>query len=552
LNPFYTAAVLTGHKQVSPFDFDYKQWKLFMNNLRRRLTLLVPVLITIFLTASAANAQDDLQFTVEEFTLQNGLTFLVVERDTAPVFSGYITVGVGSGNEKIGNIGSAHLLEHMMFKGSQDIGTTDWEAEKLLMAREDVVWSQIDQANQQTRYIKLSHPEQMDTHLKHIANLQTALDSLAAESSQYVIQNEFDRIYTRNGSAEFNATTGYDFTRYYVSLPSNRLELWFSMEAGRLRKLALREFFPERSVVSEERRQSVENSGDAKLFELLCATAFVAHPYQIFWEWQSEVNNLTRSDLQTFFDTYYTPQQMSVAIVGDVSVDEVRRLAEIYFGEMPACPLPEPTYTVEPQQMGERRVEVVFDAEPALAIAYHKTAFDEDDEATFNVIERLLGDGRTSRLYKTMVLQKQLCTDVSTYTFPGAPFGSIYGEIFCIDAYPKDGISTADVEKAIYEELEKLAAHPVADRELQKIKNQIDAEYIWASYSNIGLAGKLANAQNLAKDWRFMLKFRDNLKAVSTSDIQRVAGQYFTKDFRTVATLVPKPEADTAREGEEG
>ena len=494
--------------------------------------------------AAAPSAQETFQFPVKSFRLDNGLTFLVVERHTAPVFSGFISVRVGSAYERIGNIGSAHLFEHMMFKGSQTVGTTDYEAEKELMVQEDSVWVRIDRAMRQTRYIRLNSPERLAAHEAHIDSLRGVLDSLARLSSQYVIQNEFDQIYTRNGAAEFNATTGYDVTMYYVSLPANRLELWFAMESDRLKAPALREFFPERDVVSEERRQSVENSADAKLFEQLCGTALIAHPYQIFWEWQSEENNLTRADLMDFYRTYYIPRRTVVAVVGDVTIDEVRRMAEQYFGDWPRANDPEPIYTVEPEQTGERRVNVTFDANPAVSIAYHNVAFDSPDAPAFTIIERLLGDGRTSRLTKALVLDKQLCLDVGVYTFPGGSFGSEHAGIFCIDGYPKEGVSTRQVEKAIYEELQKLATQPVNDRELTKIKNQIDAQIVRTSYTNIGLARYLATAQNIAGDWRYLSAYRDNLMAVTAEDIMRVAGKYLTEQRRTVATLIPKQEGE--------
>lgn len=497
-------------------------------------------LVLLLLIAGNAFPRETMQFPVEEFKLDNGVTFMVVERHTAPVFSGYICVGVGSAHEKIGNIGSAHLLEHMMFKGSRSIGTTNYEAEKELMAKEDSVWKRIDEATRQTRFIRLNQPEKLDAHVKYIDDLKTILDSLAKVSSQYVIQNEFDMIYTRNGAAQFNATTGYDFTRYYVSLPANRIELWFAMESDRLKHPAFREFFPERDVVSEERRLSVENSSEAKLFEQLVGTAFIAHPYQLFWEWQSEENNLTRADLQDFFDTYYIPQRITVAVVGDVRLDEVKELAEKYFGVIPRSEDPEPIYTIEPVQPGERRVEVLYDANPLVSIAYHKTAFDSPEEPAFHVIKRLLGEGRTSRLYKSLVLDKQLCINVSVYTFPGNSLGDMYASILCIDAYPKEGITTLEIEDAIYKELEKLATVPIDETELAKIKNNIDADFVWDSYSNMGLAGNLSKAQNLAKDWKYLSRFRDNLKAVTSDDILNIANKYFTKENRTVATLVPK------------
>jgi predicted Zn-dependent peptidase len=226
--------------------------------------------------------------------------------------------------------------------------------------------------------------------------------------------------------------------------------------------------------------------------------------------------------------------------VGDVSVEEVRQLAEKYFGDMPKAPDPEPIYTVEPEQPGERRVDVEFDANPAVAIAYHKTAFDDPDEPAFVVLERLLGDGRTSRLYKALVLDKKICLQTSVYTFPGGSFGSEFNNIFCIDAYPKEGVSTADVEKAIYEEIQKLATTPVDEKELTKIKNQIDADFIWASYSNMGLARYLATAQYMAKDWHYITRYRNNLLAVTPEDIMRVAANYLMEENRTVATLIPK------------
>lgn len=503
-----------------------------------RTLLAITVIVLGFIALSFA--QESMQFPVNQFTLDNGMTFLVVERHTAPVFAGYITVQVGSGYERTGDIGSAHLLEHMMFKGSQTIGTSDYKAESEIMIKEDSVYEMIDQARRLTPYIKINNPEKLDAHLKYIDTLKSTLDSLSQISSQYVIQNEFDEIYTRHGAAEFNAGTGYDNTSYFVSLPSNRLELWFAMESDRLKHPALREFYPERDVVSEERRLSVENNSDSKMIEQLIGTAFIAHPYQIYWEWQSEENNLKRSDLERFFKTYYIPQRIVVAVVGDVKYDEVKKMAEKYFGEMPKGIDPEPIYTIEPEQPGERRVEVTFEANPAVFIAYHKTSFSDPDEPTFQVIKRLLGDGRTSRLYNSLVLEQQICLDISTSFFPGGDMGDLHPGLFTIYAYPKEGVGTIDIENAIYAELEKLANTPVEEKELTKIKNNIDANFIWGFYSNLGLSGSLADAQSIAHDWKYLIRFRDKLKAVTTEDIMRTAKKYFAKENRTVATLIPK------------
>ncbi len=508
----------------------------------RRLFLFIAAIAGI---SGMAGAQDSMQFPVNEFTLANGMTLLVAERHTAPVFAGFLAVQVGSGYERTGNIGSAHLLEHMMFKGSQNIGTTNYKAESEIMAKEDSVYDIIDAARQETPFIKLNNPEKLEAHLKYIDDLKKILDSLTQLSSKYVVQNEFDQIYTRNGSAEFNAQTGFDLTTYFVSLPANRLDLWFAMESDRLEHPAFREFFPERDVVSEERRLSVENNSDSKMIEQLVGTAYIAHPYQVYWEWQSEENNLKRRDLDEFFKAYYIPQRITIAVVGDVKTEEVKKMAEKYFGGMVRGKNPDPIYTVEPDQPGERRVEVEYESSPAVFIAYHKTAFNEPDEPAFQVIKRLLGDGRTSRLYKSLVLDQQLCLDISADFYPGGQMGDLHPGLFVIYAYPKEGVSTADVEKGIYAELEKLASAPVDDKELTKIKNNIDANFIWGFHSNMGLASNLASAQSQAHDWHYLVKLRDNLKAVSPGNIMSTAKKYFTKENRTVATLVPKEKGAT-------
>ncbi len=301
----------------------------------------------------------------------------------------------------------------------------------------------------------------------------------------------------------------------------------------------LREFYAERDVVIEERRLKVDNEGPAKLFEQLIGTAFIAHPYQIFWEWKSEVAHLTRPKLVDFYKRYYAPNRMVLAIVGDVKADEVFTRAEAAFGKVPRQPDPDPVVTEEPPQEGERRVVQKFDAEPYLSVGYHKTAFDDPDEIVYRVLHRLLSDGRTSRLYKALVLDKQVATNVSTYEFPGSQSGDLDPNLFVIDVEPKSPHSTTVCEEALYAELERAATVPVDAEELQKIKNRIESDFIWSLYSNLGLANQIAEYEARAGDWRYLLSIRDRLAKVTAEDIMRVAKKTFTADNRTVATLVP-------------
>jgi len=483
---------------------------------------------------------ESMRLPVKEIRLENGLVILVVERKGAPVFASYIVTAVGSANEKPGAIGAAHFLEHMLFKGTQRIGTRDYTAEQELMDKQDSVWNHIDRARHELRYARLSgDTTKIAAHERKTGNLEALLDSLVADESLFVVKNEYEAMYTRRGAVGFNASTGYDFTDYIVSFPSNQLETWFVTEADRMKRPVLREFYAERDVILEERRMRVDNEGEGKLFEQFIGTAFVAHPYQLFWEWASDQGNIKRETLEAFHRQFYAPNRTAVALVGNISYTEVKTFAEKYWTDIPRQSEPDPVYTVEPEQTGERRVSVTFDATPALYIGYHKGAFDNPDEPVFALLERILADGRSSRLYKKLVTEWQLCSDISVATFPGAEQGDVYPNLFYISAYPKEGVESRLVEDSVYSVLRTLTATPVTERELAKARNNFESDFIWSFDNSSGLAAKLAQYESTAHDWRFMLTRLAAVRAVAAKDISRVAQSYFTQQNRTVATLIP-------------
>ncbi|GAB4325597.1 MAG: pitrilysin family protein [Candidatus Zixiibacteriota bacterium] len=511
--------------------------------MRNRLqTIILCTVLAVGLLAAGVDASEDMSLDVKKRVLNNGMTILVVERHEAPVFSTYIHYKVGSANEWPGMIGAAHLLEHMLFKGTKTLGTKDFATEAPLLRLEDSLRSAITWEKRKADEIAFKKSAGIPTtedNAARLADLEAQLETVRLKLDSLVEKGEYEELYSRNGASGFNAGTGYDGTTYYVSLPSNRLELYMSVEGDRMTNPILREFYAERDVVIEERRLKVDNEGPTKLFEQLIATAFVAHPYQIFWEWKSEVAHLTRPKLEEFYRRYYAPNRMVLSIVGDVDADDVFRLAEEKFGGVPRQPDPDPIVTVEPKQEGEKRVIQKFDAEPFVYVAYHKSAFDDPDEVVFKVIHRLLSDGRTSRLYKSLVLDKQVALFVSTSDFPGSSAGDLYPNVMVIEAAPKAPHTTEEVEAAIYQELERLATVPVEAQELEKIKNRIASDFTWGLYSNLGLAARLAEFEARAGDWRYLLTVQDRLHAVTAEDIMRVAAKTFTKDNRTVATLVP-------------
>lgn len=511
-----------------------------MNRFRSyRIAIAAAVLV---LVAGSARAEGDVSLDVKKRVLDNGMTILVVERHNAPVMSTYIHYKVGSANEWPGMIGAAHLLEHMLFKGTQTLGTRDFAKEAPLLDREDSIRSAIVNEERKAEM----HAFQRSIGIANVPDNAATIEKLKSELEEVklaldalVDKNAYEQLYSRNGASGFNAGTGYDGTTYYVNLPSNRLGLYLSVEGDRMTNPVLREFYAERDVVIEERRLKVDNEGSAKLFEQLIGTAFIAHPYQIFWEWKSEVAHLTRPKLVDFYKRYYAPNRMVLAIVGDVKAEEVFTRANEAFGKVPRQPDPDPVVTEEPPQEGERRVVQKFDAEPYLSVAYHKTAFNDPDEIVYRVLHRLLSDGRTSRLYKSMVIDQQVATNVSTYEFPGSQSGDLDPNVFVIDVEPKSPHTTLECESALYAELERAATIPMTKDELQKIKNRIESDFIWALYSNLGLANQIAEYEARAGDWRYLLSIRERLAKVTAEDVMRVAKKTFTADNRTVATLVP-------------
>ncbi len=463
---------------------------------------------------------------VIEHTLSNGLRVLMVERHQVPTISFRIIYNVGSVNEVSGITGVAHLYEHMAFKGTRTLGTSDFEKEEKVLAR-------IERLNDE---ILLETRKGSAADSERLKALEKKFVLLQKEARQWVIPNELGEIYDRNGAAGFNASTGRDVTSYIVSLPANRLPLWIAIESDRMTNPVLREFYKERDVVLEERRRSVETNPSGKLYETFLSTAFAAHPYGYpTLGWPSDVRSLSATQTALFYKTYYGPNNTIIAMVGDFKAAEVIPLLEASFGTIPSGPLPPRVVTVEPPQRGERRVEVEDEANPSVVIGYHKPNLHHPDDAVFDVIDSLLSRGRTSRLYKKLVKEKQIAVSVSSSA--GTP-GARYTSLFTISATPRAPHTTLDLEEAIYAVLERLKTEPPTEKELQKVITNIDASLIRSLRSNSGLAGRLSYFEAVADDWRYTLRNRDAIAKVTAEDVMRVAQTYFIKKSRTVATLV--------------
>jgi len=491
------------------------------------------LLIFLFLPGLAV-AAGELEERVFEGTLDNGLRVLVLPRHQSPTVSLKMRFRAGSVEEEEGRSGLAHLLEHMMFKGTRDLGTTDWGRERPLRERIEELVAVIDEERGKGR----------GESAEKVSLLVRELASLQEQARRFVVKDEIDAIYSANGAQGLNAGTSADFTTYQVALPSNRLELWARIESERMRDPVMREFYSERDVVIEERRQSFETDPSRKLMSLLLTTAFQAHPYRRpVIGWASDVERLRAGEAESFYRTYYAPNNAVLAAVGDVDPESFFTLVRRYFGPLPARELPPLRLPAEPEQEGERRAVLLMDAQPAILIAFHKPTLPDEDDYAFDMIDGILSRGRSSRLYRRLVEETQIAVSVSTVNgIPGARFPNL----FVIRAAPRFPHTAAAVEEAILAELDRLIDEPVSAGEMERVRKQMKADMIRGLRSNNGLAHLLSYFEMLAGDWRYLSTHLDVMERITPARVQAAAGKYLTAGNRTVVTLV------TRRPGEEG
>ncbi|NJD20469.1 MAG: insulinase family protein [Gemmatimonadetes bacterium] len=461
---------------------------------------------------------------VREDTLANGLRLLVLHRPGAPTVSFVVQYGVGGVHERLGNTGTAHLLEHLFFKGTRSVGTRNVTAEEALFARMGAAHDSLVRARGKSDWVEAHR-------------LGGRIDAMEDSARTYVEANEFDRILTKAGARGLNATTANDATTYYVELPSNRAELWFVLEGDRMANAVFREFYAERDVVMEERRMRVETNPDGLLYEAHLRAAYHEHPYGApVVGTMSDLENLSRRDVADYFRRFYGASNAVVGVVGNVDPDRIVALAERYLAAAPEGEEPPPVLAREPAQRGERRVEIVWDAEPSLRVGWHVPEARHPDAPALYILANLLTGGRTARLHRRLITQDRLATGVTSSLGPGER----YPQLFQIDASPLAPHTAAEVEAAVYEELDRLGAEGPSPAEMERVRNQIAAGNIRRLQSNLGLAFQLVEAASLYGDWREAFRMSERLRAVTAEEVKKVVLRYFTAENRTVATLVRK------------
>ena len=498
----------------------------FMKNKILLLFVLFFLTATPFLPEAFAESDTvDLGKAVRRHTLSNGLRLLIAERHLSPTVSCYIRYKVGAVDERGKSTGTAHFLEHLLFKGTETIGTVNYEREKPLRARIRKLVRELD------REKKKGVPGDE----KKIESLAAEIAALGEEAARWTKPSEIDRLYTESGAVNLNASTGYDLTTYHVSLPANRLELWARIESDRMADAVFREFERERMVIEEERRQTVESVPNRRLVELFLGTAFMVHPYRRpIIGWPSSIPFLDIDYVERFYETYHVPNNAVIAVVGAVDPGQVLEIVERYFGRLPAREIPPRDIPGEPIQRGERRVEYRAPANPKIILGYHKPTLPSPDDVAFDLLDIVLTGGRTARLHRVLVEEATVASSVqSSSGFPGVR----YDNLFTVFATPRSPHTLEELEKALLSELDRLKEEAVPEREIEKARNIYRAGLLREMRSNAGMAGLISYFEILTGDFRFLSEALEQAENVTAEDLKRIARTFFVDENRTVAIL---------------
>ena len=494
--------------------------------MKRTLVLLFTLLVCVSLIGAA-----EIKLDVQEHTLSNGLRILMIPKAGVPRVVCHIYYKVGSINERPGITGLAHLHEHMMFKGTEILGVTDFEKHKAIDQKIDARMNDIFRE----RFWTADGGD-----ADKIARLQKEYDELVKSEKQYIIKDDLWTLFMKNGGTGLNASTGNESTGYYVTLPSNKVELQMLLESDRMANAYFREFYSEKDVVMEERRLS-ENRPGFYFSEQVNAAFYSASPYH--WGvigWMDDLRKVTKADLVAFNTSYYVPNNAVAIYVGDFDPKSIVAMAEKYFGRIPKGPDVEPIRTYEPPQYSEKRMYGTGPAPTSIQMMFHAPYAGQDDSAALSVLASILGSGGggggrfrgrgggggTGRLYKSLVQEKQLAVSVSA-----SGRAMWYVGAFQFRATPRldKNVTPENLEKALWEEIEKVKQEGVTAEELQKVKNQSEARFIRSLSSTSGLARTLGRAA-LHRGWRSVLTDLDAVKGVNSDDIKRAASKYFVKD----------------------
>jgi len=474
-------------------------------------TLIILILFSVNGYLQAADMPD-----VERYVLDNGMTFLLVPRDSSSV-SFDVKVRVGSIDEQTGKTGLSHMLEHMMFKGTRTIGTKDYHREKRLLDKMDIV----------AEKMKTAAPEKN-------ALLKEEMASLINEASALQVPGELDRLYSLAGGVGLNAYTSADLTSYHVSLPKGRIEFWAAIESDRMRNPVFREFYTEKEVVLKERAQRTDLSDSNALFEKFLLHAFEASPYRNpVIGFRNDIEGLTRKDLEDYYFSHYIPGNMVVSIVGGFDPAETKKLLKKYFSGIQNRKTDETIVQDEPERRAQIKVKLSSKEQPNMIIGVQKPKLPAIEDTCFDVINQVLTGGETSRLIKALV-KKGLASGVSSYN--GLP-GSRLDNLFIISVDTVSPHTNKEIEEVISKEIELLNKDGITKEELDQTVRSLRKSVLSSLETDAGAASVLTTYEMLAGDWKYIFKNLDALQTLTPEQVRQCCVKYLVREKATTAYL---------------
>ena len=484
--------------------------------------VVLAILLMFMLTPSATLAEEsqsalrEMESKVRTFTLSNGIKVIFYRRGDAPIFAGAVVVRVGGSDEETGSTGISHMFEHMAFKGSKTVGTTDYGLERKLLARLEEIAAESNAGN------ALSEEQKKEW------------DSIHEQLRSIWIPDDFTVRYEKKGAVGQNATTDKEFTKYFVNLPRSAFEFWCRMESDRLMTPIMRQFYQERDVVLEERRMRFEDSPGGKLYELLLGVSYQRHPYRApVIGYEEDIRSLTASKLERFRKKYYVPKNIVISLVGRVDPEKDIKLVEEYFGGIPTGDPITRDIPQEPEQQGQRRVDLAIKAFPEVILAYRKPNYPHPDDPPLTVMAEILAGGKTSPMYKELVKRKQVAASIAQDEGPGM----VYPNLLMFAGTVKAPHNPDTFIRAFDKVVERFIRNGVSDEDLTIAKRSIGMEYLAHLGSNQSLALDFATSELTYGTWKASVEWYDKMLAVTVEDVERVAKKYLRDSQRTIATI---------------
>ena len=496
----------------------------------------------------AEDPTQDIKLNVKEFTLKNGMLFLIVERPTAPQVACRVAIRAGSALEQAGKSGIAHLLEHMMFKGTKNFGTLDVKKDQELQEKIEAAYQVILEEERKRK------PDQMLIKTK-----LAEMDSLRREVQKIYVPQAFSSQLGRNGAVGVNAFTSKEQTQYMASVPSDMLDQWFSIVSEQLFEPSWREFYVEKEVVQREWAFRYINNPQGAAWLDLNTTAYIAHPYRnptIGWKADMEKYNTT--DAMGFHAKYYNPTNAVCVLAGDVTVEEARRLANIYFSRYPAGKRAPEQVTKEPLQQGPREsVRFLKGARtPLVRIGFHTARMGMEDFYALDAMTMILSHGRSARITQNIV-NKGRAIQAWAYNPDNR-----YAGMVILGGSPNEPEELKDknltveekrhayikacegLEEILLAEVEKMKTELVSSRELERIKKLNQRDFLDRMRSNESLAATMATLE-VQVGWHYLTTYLEKIGEVTPEEIRRVTKKYIRTENRTSVYVIPggKPDA---------